>query len=50
MLLIHCQIHLELKWNNNCVTYGADANTGGNDRETTFKITSTNLYIPIVTL
>ena len=30
--------------------YGADANTCGNDRETTFKITSTKLYVPIVTL
>ena len=30
--------------------YGADANGDGNDRETTFKITSTKLYVPIVTL
>ena len=30
--------------------YGADANADGNDRETTFKITSTKLYVPIVTL
>ena len=29
--------------------YGADANADGNDRETTFKITSTKLYVPIVT-
>ena len=27
--------------------YGADANADGNDRETTFKITSTKLYVPI---
>ena len=33
--------------------YGADTYNGGcyaNNRETTFKITSTNLYVPIVTL
>ena len=30
--------------------YDADGNANGNDRETTFKITSTKLYVPIVTL
>ena len=50
MPLINCRIHLELNWNNNCVMYGADANADGNDRETTFKITSIKLYVPIVTL
>ena len=50
MPLINCKIHLELNWNNNCAMYGADANADGNDRETTFKITSTKLYVPIVTL
>ena len=33
--------------------YGADTNAGGdnvNNRETTFQITSTKLYVPIVTL
>ena len=33
--------------------YGADMYAGGgtvNNRETTFKITSTKLYVPIVTL
>ena len=33
--------------------YGADTYAGGdnaNDREKTFKITSTNVYVPIVTL
>ena len=45
--LINCKIHLELNWNNNCVTYSADANADGNDRETTFKITSTKLYVPM---
>ena len=30
--------------------YGADDNGGGNDRQAEFKITSTKLYVPIVTL
>ena len=50
---INCKIHLELNWNNNSVMYGADTYAGGdnfNNRETTFKITSTKLYVPVVTL
>ena len=54
MPLINCKIHLELNWNNDCVMYGADTYAGGdntnNDRETTFQITSTKLYVPSVTL
>ena len=53
MPLINCKIHLELNWNHNCVMYGADTYAGGdnaNNRETTFKITSTKLYVTIVTL
>ena len=53
MPLINCKIHLELNWNNNCVMYGADTYAGGdnaNNRETTFKITSAKLYVPVVTL
>ena len=53
MPLINCKIHLELNWNNNCVMYSADTYAGGdnaNNRETTFKITSAMLYVPIVTL
>ena len=53
MLLINCKINLELNWNNDCVMYGADTYAGGdnaNDRETTFQITSTKLYTPVVTL
>ena len=53
MRLFNCKIHLELNWNNNCVTYGADTYAGDdnvNNRERTFKITSTKLYVPIVTL
>ena len=51
--LINCKINLVLNWNNNCEIYGADTYTGGdnvNNRETTFHITSTKLYVPIVTL
>ena len=53
MPLINIKIHLELNWNNNCVIYGADIYAGGdnvNNRETTFKTTSTKLYVPTVTL
>ena len=39
MLLINCKIHLELNWNEECVI-----------ADTTFKITNTKLYVPIVTL
>ena len=51
--LINCKTHLELNWNNNCVMHGADTYAGGdsaNNREATFKITSTKLNVPIVTL
>ena len=53
MPLINCKIHLELNWNKDCVIYGADTYAGGenaNSRETTFQITSTKLYVPVVTL
>ena len=53
MPLINCKIHLEPNWNNNCVMCGADTYAGGdnaNNRETTLKIISTKLYVPIVTL
>ena len=51
--LINCKIYLKLNWNNNCVMYGADTYAGGdnsNDREATFQITSTKLYVLVVTL
>ena len=50
MPLINCKIHLELNWNNNCVMYGDNNNADDADRETTFQITSTKLYVPIATL
>ena len=46
MLLINCKIHLELSWKKNCVM----STVGDNDNKTTFQITSTKLYVPIVTL
>ena len=52
MPLINCKISLESNWNNNCVMYGADTYAVGdnaNNRETTFQITSTKLYVPVVT-
>ena len=48
--LSNCKIHFELNWNNNCVMYGDNDNAGGDNRETTFKITSTKLYVLVVTL
>ena len=50
MPLINCKIHLELNWNNNCVMSGDNDNAGGDNRETTFQIASTKLYVPVVTL
>ena len=53
MPLINCKIHLELNWNNDCVMYGVDTYAGrdnANNRETTFQIASTKLYVPVVIL
>ena len=53
MPLINCKIHLEINWNNNCVMYGADTYAGGDntsDIEATFQLTSTKLYVSVVTL
>ena len=41
--LINCKIHLDLNWTKDCVM----SSVAG---ATTFKITSTKLYVPIVTL
>ena len=52
MPLINCKIHLELNWNNDCVMYVADTYADGdnaNNTETTFQITSTKLYVLVVT-
>ena len=51
MPLINCKIYLELNRIKNCVVYGSDAYAADNDnREITFKITNTKLYVHIVTL
>ena len=53
MPLINFKIALELNWNDNCVMYGAGTYAGGDnakDREATFQIKSTKLYVPVVTL
>ena len=41
MPLINCKIHHELNWTNDCVM--------STIADTTFKITNTKLYVPIVT-
>ena len=40
--LINCKIHLELNWTKDCVM--------STIADTTFKVTNTKLYVPIVTL
>ena len=42
MPLINCKIHVELNWSKDCVM--------STIADTTFKITNTKLYVPIVTL
>ena len=52
MALINCKIHLELNWSKDCVMFGSndyDADDDANNN-TTFKITSTKLYVPVVIL
>ena len=46
MPLINCEIELILTWSRNCVIIYTDVN----DQVSTFTITETNLYVPIVTL
>ena len=43
MLLINYKIYLELSWTKNCVMFNVAA-------DTIFKITITNLHVPIVIL
>ena len=53
MPLINCKIHVELNWTKDCVMYGHNTYADGdndNNRVTTFKITSTKLHVPVVTL
>ena len=48
MTLINCKIHLELNWTEDCVLSSVD--NDNNTNPTSFKITETKLYVPIVTL
>ena len=48
MPLINCKIHLELNWTKTCVLSSVNAANANNP--TSFKITKTELYVPIVTL
>ena len=44
MPLVNCEIDPKLIWSANCVISNADAN-----QATTFEITDTKLYVPVVT-
>ena len=46
MPLINCEVELILDWSANCVIIYTDVP----DQVPTFKITETNLYVPVVTL
>ena len=52
MPLINCKTHLQLNWTKNCVMHDsyAYAAADNSNRETIFKITNTELFVPIVTL
>ena len=43
MILLTCKIHLELRWTKKCIMSNIVT-------ATTFQITSTKLYVPVVTL
>ena len=43
MLLINCEVNLELAWSKDCII----TNSKGQGK---FQITETNLYVPVVTL
>ena len=47
MPLINCKTHLELNWTKDCVLSSA---AGADNNATSFKITSSKFYVPIVTL
>ena len=46
MSLIKCKINLDLNWSKSCVVVATDVP----DQSTTFSVTDTKLYIPVVTL
>ena len=45
ILLIHCEINLDLNWSKKCVIVASNA-----DQEITFSITDTKLCVPVVIL
>ena len=45
MSLINCEINLDLNWSKNCFIAANNA-----DQATTYSITDTKLYVPVVTL
>ena len=45
MPLINCEINLDINWSKNRVVVANNV-----DQATTFSITVTNLYVPLVTL
>ena len=51
MPLVNGRIHLELSWSKDCVMHGGNEYDTDDDanNETSFKIISTKLYVPIVT-
>ena len=56
MPLINCEVSLTLTWSENCVITSLERRAITNTRidtsptSTTFKITDTKLYVPVVTL
>ena len=46
MPLINCEVELTLTWSTNCVIIHTDVA----DQGSTFTITETNLFVPVVTL
>ena len=46
MLLINCEINLDIKWPKNCVIVATNVVA----QTTTFSITDTKLYVPVVIL
>ena len=46
MPLINCEVNLILTWSSTCVL----AATGDGNQNATFAMTSTKLYVPVVTL
>ena len=46
MSLINCEVELILDWSENCVIMS----TNVVNQNTTFTVTKTNLYVPVVTL